>query len=71
MLNVLVKQMLSFSGTQEVPTLEDFKQTCAKQMLRCSLFQGEMKDDVDVLSLPLIMAPRLLGMLFAEKQAWL
>ena len=38
-----------FQGTGEVPDLEDFKIRLAKQLMRSSFFQDEVKEDFDML----------------------
>ena len=47
--------------TGEVPDLQDFKEECAKQMLRSNMFQHEKKKKINLLKFPVIMAPRVLG----------
>ena len=44
----------------EVPDLECYKEQLVSQMLRSSFFQSEIKDDLDMMKIPNIIAPRLL-----------
>ena len=44
----------------EVPELEPFKETLVSQMLRSAFFQNEVKEDINMLKIPNIIAPRLL-----------
>ena len=44
----------------EVPDLETFKERLVSQMLRSSFFQNEVKEDINMLNIPNIIAPRLL-----------
>ena len=49
-----------FESTKDIPSLEDFKIRMLKQMLRSSFFQNERKEIINMLKLPIIMAPKLL-----------
>ena len=49
-----------FESTEDIPSLEDFKIRMLKQMLRSSFFQNERKEIINMLKLPIIMAPKLL-----------
>ena len=51
-----------FIGTEDpIPDLQSFNRNCAEQILRQALFQNEPLHDVNMLKLPVIMAPKLLG----------
>ena len=49
-----------FESNDNIPSLHEFKLKMVKQMLRSGFFQNEKKENVNMLKLPIIMAPKLL-----------
>ena len=50
-----------FDDESEVPQLESFIDKLAKQVMRSSFFQGEPKDKINILNIPIIMPDCLIG----------
>ena len=46
-----------FQDTSEPPDLEEFKCTLVKRLLKSAFWQNEQPEDVNMLKLPIIMAP--------------
>ena len=59
-IQVTKHMVYNFEETSTIPSLEDFVESLAKQLLRSSYFQDEKKEKIDMTKLPVIMAPKIL-----------
>lgn len=61
--SIPIKQNMVFDhdDDSEIPDLESFKLKCAKQLFRTAVFQNEPKDPINMLKVPSIIAPKLVG----------
>ena len=50
-----------FKDTSEPPNLQEFKETLVASLLRSAFWQNEKPLDFNMLKLPIIMAPALMG----------
>ena len=59
-IQVSKNMIYDFEEHTEIPDLEEFKERMAMQLIRSSFFQEEQKENIDMIRLPIIMAPSLL-----------
>ena len=58
---VTPNMVFNYDDTTEVQDLEDFKLDLVEHILKCSFYQNEPAKQINMLKLPVIMAPSLVG----------